>query len=184
MDKILADCEDKMKKCVEALDKELSRVRVGRANLNILDGIRVSYYGTLTPLSQVASLSTPDARTIVISPFEKKVLSDIEKAIQIADIGIQPSNDGNVIRLPIPPLNQERRQEIAKSIKKHGEDAKVHLRKVRQDANTLVKKQEKDKAFSEDDSKKLQKSIQTSTDKFVVLIDTKISKKESEILTL
>jgi ribosome recycling factor len=184
MDKILAECEIKMKQRIEALDKELSRVRVGRANLNILDGIKVSYYGTMTPLSQVASLSAPDARTIVISPFEKKILGDIEKAIQIADIGIQPGNDGNVIRLPIPPLNQERRQEIAKSIKKHGEEAKILLRKVRQDTNALVKKQEKDRALSEDDSKKLQKAIQTSTDKFVALIDSKIEKKESEILTL
>lgn len=181
---VTASTEDKMKKRLEALDKDLSRVRVGRANLNILDGIKVSYYGNLTPLNQVASLSTPDARTIVISPFEKKLLGELEKAIQIADIGIQPTNDGNVIRLPIPPLNQERRQEIAKSIKKHGEEAKVHMRKIRQDANTHIKKMEKDKEISEDERKNLEKAVQTLTDKYVALIDTKIQKKEGEILTL
>jgi ribosome recycling factor len=180
----LSACEDKMKKRLEALEKELSRVRVGRANLNLLDGIKVSYYGSMSPLNQVASLSTPDARTIVISPFDKKVIGDIEKAIQIADVGIQPNNDGNVIRLPIPPLNQERRLEIAKSIKKHGEEAKVFIRKIRQDGNTAVKKSEKDKEIGEDESKKLQKDIQILTDKYVALVDSRIEKKEGEILTL
>ncbi len=184
MHPIIAHCEDSMKKKVEHLDKELAKVRTGRASIAIVDGIRVSYYGTPTPLNQVASISTPDARTIVISPFEKKVLGDIEKAIQIADIGIQPNNDGNVIRLPIPPLNEERRKEIAKTVHKIGEETKVSIRKIRQDLNTKIKKSEKDKEIAEDESLRLQKDVQTYTDNFIKSIDQKVEKKSKEILTL
>lgn len=184
MDEVVAGCESAMKKKIEALDKELSRVRTGRASISILDGVKVIYYGNPSPLNQVASISTPDARTIVISPFEKKLISDIERAIQVADIGIQPNNDGNVIRLPVPPLNEERRKEIAKSIKKFGEDAKIGIRKVRQDFNTKIKKQEKDKEVAEDASKLLQKDVQTITDRYIKLVDDKVVKKEQEVLTL
>lgn len=184
MHPIVASCEDSMKKKVEHLDKELTKVRTGRASISIVDGIRVNYYGTPTPLNQVASVSTPDARTIVISPFEKKVLGDIEKAIQIADIGIQPNNDGNVIRLPIPPLSEERRKEIAKNVHKVGEECKVSIRKVRQDLNTKIKKSEKDKEFAEDESLRLQKEVQTLTDNYIKLIDQRVEKKSKEILTL
>ena len=149
MHAIIQDCENGMKKSIEALDRDLGRVRTGRASISLLDGIRVNYYGKPTPLNQVASLSTPDARSLLISPFEKSILGEIEKAIHIADIGIQPNNDGSVIRLPVPPLNEERRKEIAKSIKKMGEDAKVSIRKIRQDFNTKIKKLEKDKEVSE-----------------------------------
>ena len=141
----LEKCEEAMTSKITQLEKELSRVRTGRASVAILDNIRVEYYGTLTPLNQVASVSTPDARTILVTPFEKKILADIERAIQIAAIGIQPNNDGQKIRLPIPPLNEERRKEIAKNIKKVGEDAKVGIRLVRQDYNAKIKKQEKNK---------------------------------------
>ncbi len=184
MNPILEQCNTNMKKCLDSLEKDLSRVRTGRASLTILDGIRVNYYGTPTPLNQVASLSTPDARTLLVAPFEKKLLHEVEKAIQAADIGIQPTNDGNVIRLPIPPLSEDRRKEIAKSVGKFGEEAKVSVRKVRQDYNQQVKKQEKDKVINEDDSKHLQKEVQTTTDNFMKMIDDKVEKKKKEVLTL
>ena len=184
MDEFIKDCQKAMDKRLEGLDRELAKVRTGRASVNLLDGVRINYYGNPTPLNQVATLSTPDARTIVISPFEKKLISDIERAIQVADLGIQPVNDGNVVRLGVPPLNEERRKEIAKSIKKLGEEAKVGIRKVRQDYNTKIKKGEKAKEIAEDDSKKLQKDIQTETDAFIKKIDERMTKKEQEILTL
>lgn len=184
MHPIISNCDDSMKKKIEHLDKELGKVRTGRASITILDGIRVNYYGTPTPINQVASVSTPDARTIVISPFEKKVLGDIEKAIQVADIGIQPNNDGNVIRLPIPPLNEERRKEIAKNVHKIGEEAKVGIRKIRQDLNTKIKKSEKDKEIAEDESNRLQKDIQTHTDNYIKMVDQRVEKKSKEVLSM
>ena len=184
LEEIIKDCESSMVKRVEVLEKDLGRVRTGRASVTLLDGTKINYYGNPTPLNQVASVSTPDARTIIISPFEKNLISDIERAIQVADLGVQPVNDGNVVRLSIPPLNEERRKEIAKSIKKLGEEAKVSVRKVRQDANTKVKKLEKAKEIAEDDSKKIQKDIQSKTDEYIKKVDEKIEKKESEILTL
>ncbi len=183
-EEIIKDCRQEMDKRTQALDKDLSRVRTGRASVSLLDGVKVDYYGAPTPLNQVASVATPDARSIVISPFEKKTIQDIEKAIQKADLGLQPNNDGNVVRVPIPALTEERRKEIAKSIKKLGEEAKVGIRKIRQDYNNKIKKFEKDKEFSEDDSKKLQKSIQTETDNFTKVIDEKVAKKEKEVLTI
>src|SRR3989338_5244990 len=153
MHAILAECDKQMKLRVQGFEKDLTRLRTGRASVTLLDGIRVDYYGTLTPLNQVAALSTQDARTIVVAPFEKKLISAIERGIQMADVGIQPTNDGNVIRLPIPPLNEERRKELAKNVRKCGEEAKVSLRKIRQDANADVKKAEKDKTLNEDESK-------------------------------
>lgn len=182
MESIIESCKDEMKKRLAGFEKELSRVRTGRASVNLLDGIKVDYYGTPTPLNQVASLSTPDARQIVVAPFEKKLISDIERAIQMADVGIQPTNDGNVVRLPIPPLTEERRKEIAKSVKKLSEEAKVGIRKVRQDYNNKIKKLEK--SMAEDDSKKLQKDIQTVTDDFIKKIDDKTAQKEKEVLSI
>ena len=179
----MEQAEQAMKKRIDSLEKDLSRVRTGRATVAILDGVKVNYYGNPTPVNQVASLSTPDARTIVIAPFEKKLIGDIERAIHMADIGVQPSNDGNVIRLPIPPLNEERRKEIAKSIRKLAEETKINLRKVRQDGNAQIKKMEKDKAIAEDESKRLQKDIQTLTDRYVQTVDERVSKKEAEILS-
>ena len=184
MDKILDGLNDPMDKKVKAHEKELLRVRTGKASISLLDSVRVNYYGTMTPLNQVATLSTPDARTVLVSPFEKKLLSEIEKAIHVADVGVQPNNDGNVIRLPVPPLTEDRRKEIAKSIRKLGEDTKVALRKVRQDFNTKVKAAEKNKEVAEDASKTLQKDIQTVTDKFILMTDEKLAKKEKEVMTL
>ena len=178
----VTNCDESMAKKIEVLDRDLSRIRTGRASTSILDSIRIDYYGTQTPLNQVASLSTPDARTILVTPFEKSILGEIERAIQVADIGIQPNNDGQKIRLPIPPLNEERRKEIAKSIKKIGEDAKVSMRLVRQEHNSKIKKQEKNKDINEDESRSFQKEIQDCTDKYTKVIDQKIAKKEQEVL--
>lgn len=183
IDKILKECDDHMNKKLDHLDRELQKTRTGRASTSLLDGIRVDYYGTPTPINQVASLSTPDARTIVISPFEKKLLSDIERAIQMADIGIQPNNDGNVVRLPIPPLNEERRKKIAKEIKKHGEEAKVAIRLVRQDMNKQIQKAEKEKEINKDESADFQKQVQDRTDAFTKKIAEKVTQKEKEILS-
>ncbi|MBP6217227.1 MAG: ribosome recycling factor [Oligoflexales bacterium] len=184
MNPALEACEAGMKKSLESLDRDFSRVRTGRASLTLLDGIKVNYYGTPTLLNQVASLSTPDARTIVIAPFEKKLLQEIEKSIQLADIGIQPTNDGHVVRLPIVPLNEEKRKEIAKNVAKLGEEAKVLVRKVRQDTNQKIKKDEKDKKIPEDESNLLQKEVQNLTDRYTKLVDEKTEKKRKEVMTI
>lgn len=184
MTEIIVKCKELMVRRIDLFDKDLKKVRTGRASVSLLDGVKVSYYGSPTAMNQVASLSTPDARTIVIAPFEKSLISEIERSIQMANLGVQPTNDGNVIRMSIPPLNEERRKEIAKSIKKLGEEVKVSLRKIRQDSNAKVKKLEKDKEVAEDESKKLQKDIQMETDAFIKKVDERVSKKESEILSL
>lgn len=183
-EQVIQKCEQAMEKRIESLDRELTKVRTGRASVAIFDAVKVDYYGAPTPLNQVASLSTPDPRSIVISPFEKNLIGDIERSIQMANLGLQPTNDGNIIRIPIPPLTEQRRKEIAKGIKKTGEEAKVGIRKARQDANNALKKLEKDKEISEDDSKTFQKKVQDVTDKFIKTIDDLIAKKESEVLTL
>jgi ribosome recycling factor len=181
---MLDECKKDMQIRFSNLEKDLTRVRTGRASTSLLDGVRVDYYGTPTPLNQVASLSIPDARTIVVTPFEKKFLREIERAIQLASIGVQPNNDGSVVRLPVPPLNEERRKEIAKSIRKCGEDAKVSVRSVRQTYNTKAREQEKQKQINEDELKTLQKNIQNITDDFSGKISQIITMKEKEILTL
>lgn len=181
-EEILKGCQANMEKRVQGLDLELGKVRTGRASITILDPVRVDYYGAPTPLNQVANLATPDARTIVITPFEKKLLSTIEKSILVANLGVQPANDGNVIRIPIPQLTEERRKELVKQLKKIGEDAKVQIRQIRREANESVKKKEKSKELPEDDSKKIQAEIQKITDSFVGKIDEKLQKKESEIM--
>ena len=173
-----------MEKRLTSFDKELSRVRTGRASITLLDGVRVDYYGTPTPLNQVSTLSIPDARTIVVTPFEKKIIGDIERAIQKADLGINPTNDGNIIRVPIPQLTEDRRKEIAKSIKKLGEEAKISIRHARRDANDIIKKAEKSKDLAEDDSKKMQQEIQKETDRFINLVSERITKKEKEVMTV
>ena len=144
----------------------------------------MDYFGVSTPLNQTASISIPDARTIIISPFDKKLLGEIAKAVQLADVGVQPNNDGNVIRLPVPPLNEERRKQISKIIRKLCEDTKVGVRLVRQDANNKMKKMEKDKTLNKDDSKSSSKKIQTITDGFITKVDLLTKKKENEIMTL
>jgi len=181
---VVDSCKQNMEKRLKAFENDLLKVRTGRASVALLDGIKVDYYGTPTPLNQVATLTTPDARTITIAPYEKKLIAEIEKAIRIADVGVQPQNDGNVVRIPIPALTEERRKDIVKTLKKSAEDAKVAIRGVRRDANEVVKKQLKDKEVTEDDGKKLEEAIQKHTDSFIKAIDERVSKKEQEVMKL
>lgn len=176
---ILADCEDSMDKVIEAFKRELSRVRTGRANLSILDGVKLEYYGSMTPLNQVAGLTVADPRLITVKPWDKGLLPAIEKAILIGDVGLTPSNDGEIIRLPIPPLTGERRKDLVKQVKKSGEDAKIRIRNARRDANDLLKDVE---ALPEDELHRSRDSVQALTDKYVASIDSIAANKEKEIL--
>lgn len=178
---LLHDTETKMKKTVEATHREFSTVRTGRASSAILDNIRVEYYGTQTPLKQMAAVTTPDARLVMVQPWDKNALADIEKAILKSDIGIAPTNDGKVIRLSIPPLTQERRAELDKILKKVAEDGHVSIRASRHAAIESVRKLEKDKVITEDEKFKAQDDIQKLTDKYIKEIDTALSAKEKEI---
>lgn len=182
--RLIVECKQNMEKHVKGFEGELAKVRTGRASIAMLDGIRVDYYGTMTPLNQVATLSTPDARLICIAPFEKKMIQTIEKAIQVANLGIQPTNDGNVVRLPIPALSEERRKDIVKNLQKSAETFKVSIRNERRDSNEKVKKIEKSKEVGEDESKRLQQDIQKQTDNFIKMIDERLAKKEKEVMTL
>lgn len=184
MSEIANNCKQDMEKRLKSFEGELKQVRTGRASVAVLDNVRVDYYGNPTPLNQVATMATPDARTITIAPFEKKLIAEIEKAIRIADIGVQPTNDGNIVRLPFPALTEDRRKEIVKNLKKIAEEAKVGMRNIRRDANELVKKQEKDKKITEDERKKIEDMIQKHTDGFVKLVDDRLAAKEKEVMTI
>ncbi len=183
---LVRKADERMHKAHEVLKKEFAAIRTGRASLGILDGIAVDYYGTPTPLSQVANMAVPDARTITIQPWEAKMLGAIEKAILASDVGLTPSNDGKIIRLSIPPLTEERRQQIVKQAKKLAEDARVACRNIRHDANNELKKKSKDKDahVSEDEVKKLQDEVQKITDSHIKKIDELLAHKEKEIMTV
>jgi ribosome recycling factor len=174
----------KMEKAVIGLTEELKKVRTGKAQVSMLDNIRVNYYGQLSPLSQVASVSTPDAKTFLIAPWESSILKEIEMAIVKSDIGMAPINDGKVIRLKVPDLTEERRKDLAKQVKKITEDARVAVRLVRRDGNEEVKKALKDKLVSEDEAKKGEADIQKLTDDCIKKIDTIADEKEKSILTI
>jgi ribosome recycling factor len=178
---LMQDTETKMKKTVEATSREFATVRTGRASTSILDNLRVEYYGAMTPLKQMAAVTTPDARLIMIQPWDKNALVDIEKAILKSDLGISPTNDGKTIRLSIPSLTQERRAELDKVLKKIAEDGHVSIRTGRHHAIEAVRKLEKDKAITEDDKFKATEDIQKLTDKYVKEIDTILAVKEKEI---
>ncbi len=182
MEELAKETSNKMDKAIEVLEKDFQKVRTGRANPAILDGISVDYYGTMTPLSQVGNISVPDPQMIVITPWEKKLLGDIEKAILKADLGMTPQNDGNIVRPPIPALTEERRKEMVKQIKKMGEDSKVSIRNVRRDANDKLKKMEKDKEITQDDVKLYTGKIQETTDEHVKTVDITIANKEKELM--
>ena len=173
-----------MENSIEVLRKELAGVRTSQASPALLDGIRVEYYGTMTPLNQVATVSTPDARTITVQPWDKQMLTEIERAIQKSDLGLTPNNDGTVLHLPVPTLTEERRREYVKLVKKLGEDCKVSIRNVRRETNDRVKREEKAGDVSEDDSKRLQKTVQESTDQHTETVDQAIQKKEEEIMEI
>jgi ribosome recycling factor len=180
--KIHADASERMQKALEALKREFASVRSGRASAALLDGIKVDYYGTLTPLPQVANISAPDARLLVIHPWEKKLIPEIVKAIQKSDLGLNPQSDPNVIRLPIPPLTEERRKDLVKLVKKVAEEGKVAIRNIRRDANDALKKSEKDKTISEDESRKAQDKVQEITDEQIEKIEEILKKKEQEVM--
>ncbi|MEK7264408.1 MAG: ribosome recycling factor [Bacteroidota bacterium] len=179
---ILHDGEEKMKKAVEVVRSELSKIRSGKATTVLLDGIKVDYYGSMTPLSQIASVSIPDVHTIAIQPWEKTMLHPIEKAIIAANLGFNPSNDGTIVRVPIPPLNEERRRDLVKLTKKFGEDGKVSIRNIRRDAIEHLKKSEKEEHFSEDERKRGEQQAQQLTDKYIAEIDKLLALKEKEIM--
>lgn len=178
----MKNAESKMEKAIISLEGDLASIRAGRANPAILDKITVEYYGAATPLAQVGTISVPEARTIVIQPWDVTVLKEIEKAILASDIGINPNNDGKVIRLNFPPLTEERRKELSKGVSKRGEEAKVAVRNIRRDAIEQFKKQKKANEITEDDLKDLEDKIQKKTDSFVKKIDEIISAKEKEIM--
>jgi ribosome recycling factor len=179
---VIKDTENHMKGAIEATKKEFQAVRTGRANPNLLDRVVVEYYGTPTPLNQVASISSPDARALLIQPWDKSALSAIEKAIQKADLGLNPVNDGTVIRLPIPQLTEERRKELVKVIKKEAEDKRIVIRNLRRDANEKIKTLEKADHVSEDEAKKGLDDVQKLTDKYIQEIDKLLEQKEKEIM--
>ncbi len=173
---------DKMEAAINVLKKEFATIRTGRASLSLLDGIKVDYYGNITPLNQVASLAVPESRLITIQPWDPKAIENIEKAIQASGIGLTPANDGKIIRLPVPPLTEERRKELVKLAKKMAEDSRVAIRNIRRDINEEVKKIEKEKKISEDESRKTHEEIQKTTDQYIKKIDEILKKKEEEIM--
>ena len=176
--------EEKMEKSIVALLNEYASIRAGRANPHVLDRLRIDYYGTPTPIQQVGNVTVPEARMIVIQPWEKSLLKEIEKAILVSDLGINPTNDGNVIRLVFPELTEERRKDLAKDVKKKGEGAKVAIRNIRRDAMDSIKKMEKAGDISEDDLKQGEEKIQKITDKMIEKVDKAIETKTKEIMTV
>ncbi len=182
IESIYEETKDSMSKSLDALRNEFKRVRTGRASLSVLDGIRVDYYGTLTPLSQMASLSVPESRMIAIQPWDTSAIKEIEKTIQKSDLGLTPSNDGKIIRISIPPLTAERRKSLVKVIHKMSEEHKVAIRNIRRDSNELIKTLKKDGEISEDDAFKSQENIQKITDDYIKMVDVVYREKEKEIL--
>jgi len=176
--------EQKMIKSIETLKADLAKVRTGRAHIGILDHVKVDYYGNPTQVSQVANITLIDARTIGVQPWEKKMVGAIEKAIRESDLGLNPATQGDLIRVPTPPLTEERRKEMVKLVKTEAEDAKIAVRNIRRDANEGLKKLLKDKAISEDDERRAQDDVQKLTDRFVAEIDKLVAEKEKEVLTV
>jgi len=181
---ITKDAEDGMKKAVDSFKRDLQKIRTGRANTSMLDGIKVDYYGTPTPVNQVATVQVVDARLITVKPWEKAMIAVIDKAIRASDLGINPVADSELVRLPIPPLTQERRKELAKAVGKQTEEARVAVRSARRDAMDMIKDAEKEKQISEDERKKGEKNIQDLTDKYIAQVEDIAKAKEKEIMEL
>lgn len=180
----LADAEDHMKKAVESTQRAFNTIRTGRANPSILDRVMVEYYGAPTPLKSLANISTPDATTIMIQPFDRSTLNLIEKAISLSDIGLTPGNDGSTIRLNIPPLTSERRKEFVKVAAKYAEEGKVSIRNIRRDVVDTIRKQEKSSEISEDEARDQQDKVQKLTDKHIAKVDELLAEKEKDIMTV
>lgn len=184
IDSLLLETEERMEKAVSALDRDFAKLRTGRASTALVDGIRADYYGTPTPINQMASVAVPDSRTLTIQPWDRGGMAAVEKAILKSDLGLTPINDGKIIRINIPPLTEERRRDLVKVARKYGEEAKVAVRNVRRDANDNLKKSEKDKEITEDELKRTTEEVQKLTDKFVSQVDNKCSAKEKEIMEI
>lgn len=182
INEVLSECRSAMSKAVKALRKEMTKIRTGRASTSLLDDVVVEYYGAPTPLNQVATLSTPEARLITIQPWEKNLIPEIEKAIFKADLGLTPSSDGQLIRLPVPALTEERRREMVKIIKRMAEEAKISVRNARRDANENLKMLEKEKEITEDERKRAEKDVQQVTDEYVENVDDLVDAKEQEVM--
>jgi ribosome recycling factor len=174
-------CEEKMEKALASFKRDLASMRAGRASASLLDKVQAEYYGALTPVNQLGSITTPDARTLIIQPWDKSVISPIEKAIMKSDLGLMPSNDGVAIRITMPILTEQRRQELVKVLRKSGEEAKVNVRNIRRDANDEIKKLEKNGA-SEDEARRMQEDVQKLTDKYITEIDKALQTKEKEMM--
>jgi ribosome recycling factor len=182
MNPVVKDAKHRMDKTIEAFRSEIAKIRTGKATTALLDGVKVDYYGNMTPINQVGNLSVLDAHTLAITPWDKSMVGPVEKAILQANIGLNPVSDGTNIRIPVPPLNEERRRELVKLVKKFGEDSKIALRNVRRDANDKLKKMEKDKELSEDQERDAEDEIQKVTDNHVKKIDELVHLKENEIM--
>jgi ribosome recycling factor len=181
---VISNVDSKMNKSIEALKSSLAKIRTGRASTGLLEHIQVDYYGNPTPISQVAALGLADARTLTATPWEKNMVGAVEKAIRDSDLGLNPATQGNVIRIPMPALTEERRRDLVKVIKSEGEDAKIAIRNLRRDANESLKKLTKDKLISEDDERRSQDDVQKRTDRFVAEVDKLVQEKEKEIMTV
>lgn len=181
---IMSSLSESMDKSLEALQRELVKVRTGRASTGLVEGVQVDYYGSTVPMNQVANITTPDARTIQIAPWEQNMIGPIEKAILAGNLGFTPQNDGKVIRISLPQLTEERRKEMVKLIKRMGEDAKIAIRGHRRDGNEMIKQLEKDKEITEDDSKKAMEEVQKVTDGKIVEVDKLVEAKEKEVMTV
>ena len=182
LDDIYSDLKDRMDKTVQALEKSFTKIRTGRATPALLDGLSADYYGSPTPLPQMASITAPEPRLLLIQPWDAQAMGEIEKAILKSELGLTPQNDGKVIRITIPTLTQERRKDLSKLVKKNAEEAKVALRNIRREANEMLKELKKDKEISEDDQKKAEEQVQKITDDFVKLVDAAAVTKEKEIM--
>lgn len=181
---IKQDSEKRMKKTIEALQNDMTKIRTGRANASFLDHVQVDYYGNLTPLSQVANVTTSDSRTILVTPWEKSMVAAIEKAILTSDLGLNPATTGSAIRVPMPPLTEERRKELIKVVRNEGEQGRVSIRNIRRDANSQLKDLVKEKAISEDDERRAAEVIQKLTDKYIAEIDAVLVEKEKDLMEI
>ena len=184
IDEIITDAEKRMLKSVASLEEAFKKIRTGRAHPSILDGVVVSYYGADTPLNQLANVNVEEGRSLVISPWEKQLIGEIEKSILKSDLGLNPSNNGDTIRVPMPPLTEERRKELIKVVKSEGENTKIAIRNARRDANDALKKLSKDKEISEDDERRAQDDIQKTTDQFIANVDQLVDAKEKDLLVI
>ncbi|MFT4059123.1 MAG: ribosome recycling factor [Legionella sp.] len=184
INEIKQDSEKRMRKAIDVLHHDMTKIRTGRANIGLLDHVQVDYYGTLTPLNQVASIAASDSRTLLVTPWEKNMVAAVEKAILTSDLGLNPATTGNAVRVPMPPLTEERRKELIKVVRSEGEQGKVAIRNIRRDANNQLKDLVKDKSISEDDERRAVEAIQKLTDKYIQEVDVLLIEKEKDLMEI